>query len=110
MYVIKRHGRQEPVHFDKLTATLKKLSYRLSKDHCDPVLVAQKVYTGIYQGVTTTQLAELAAETAASLTANHPDYALVSFFLFLFLVLASAFKWTWWASFSFFIVFSFAEK
>ncbi|KAK6257744.1 hypothetical protein QUC31_001203 [Theobroma cacao] len=78
MYVIKRHGRQEPVHFDKLTATLKKLSYRLSKDHCDPVLVAQKVYTGIYQGVTTTQLAELAAETAASSTANHPDYALLA--------------------------------
>ncbi|KAK6277125.1 hypothetical protein POUND7_017448, partial [Theobroma cacao] len=78
IYVIKRHGRQEPVHFDKLTATLKKLSYRLSKDHCDPVLVAQKVYTGIYQGVTTTQLAELAAETAASSTANHPDYALLA--------------------------------
>ena len=80
MYVIKRDGRQEPVHFDKLTSTLKKLSYGLSKDHCDPALVAQKVYSGVYEGVTTTQLAELASETAAALTANHPDYALVSFF------------------------------
>ncbi|XWS24937.1 hypothetical protein CRYUN_Cryun27aG0027600 [Craigia yunnanensis] len=78
MYVIKRDGRQEPVHFDKLTSTLKKLSNGLSKDHCDPALVAQKVYSGVYEGVTTTQLAELAAETAAALTANHPDYALLA--------------------------------
>ena len=43
MYVVKRDGRQETVHFDKITARLKKLSYGLSQDHCDPVLVAQKV-------------------------------------------------------------------
>lgn len=41
------------------------------------VLVAQKVTTGVYKGVTTTELDELAAETAASMTASHPDYALV---------------------------------
>ncbi|XP_057994068.1 ribonucleoside-diphosphate reductase large subunit isoform X3 [Hevea brasiliensis] len=76
MYVIKRDGRQEPVHFDKITARLNKLSYGLSSKHCDPVLVAQKVCAGIYKGVTTTQLDQLAAETAASMTANHPDYAL----------------------------------
>ncbi|XP_071735448.1 ribonucleoside-diphosphate reductase large subunit-like [Rutidosis leptorrhynchoides] len=75
MYVIKRDGRQEPVHFDKITARLKKLSYGLSIDHCDPVLVSQKVCAGVYKGVTTSQLDELAAETAAALTANHPDYA-----------------------------------
>ncbi|CAK7346753.1 unnamed protein product [Dovyalis caffra] len=78
MYVIKRDGRQEPVRFDKITARLKKLSYGLSKDHCDPVLVAQKVCAGVYKGVTSTQLDELAAETAASMTANHPDYALLA--------------------------------
>lgn len=78
MYVIKRDGRQEPVRFDKITARLKKLSYGLSNDHCDPVLVAQKVCAGVYRGVTTTQLDELAAETAASMTANHPDYALLA--------------------------------
>ncbi|KAG6392782.1 hypothetical protein SASPL_147008 [Salvia splendens] len=75
MYVVKRDGRQEAVHFDKITARLKKLSYGLSSEHCDPVLVSQKVCAGVYKGVTTSQLDELAAETAAALTANHPDYA-----------------------------------
>ncbi|KAI3723103.1 hypothetical protein L2E82_34451 [Cichorium intybus] len=75
MYVVKRDGRKEPVHFDKITARLKKLSYGLSIDHCDPVLVSQKVCAGVYKGVTTSQLDELAAETAAGMTANHPDYA-----------------------------------
>jgi len=77
MYVVKRDGRQEAVHFDKITARLKKLSYGLSQEHCDPVLVAQKVCAGVYKGVTTSQLDELAAETAAAMTASHPDYALV---------------------------------
>ncbi|KAM3223944.1 hypothetical protein ACQJBY_057373 [Aegilops geniculata] len=75
MYVVKRDGRQEAVHFDKITARLKKLAYGLSQDHCDPVLVAQKVCAGVYRGVTTSQLDELAAETAAAMTASHPDYA-----------------------------------
>ncbi|PKU74034.1 Ribonucleoside-diphosphate reductase large subunit [Dendrobium catenatum] len=78
MYVVKRDGKRETVHFDKITARLKKLSYGLNSDHCDPVLVAQKVCLGVYKGVTTSQLDELAAETAAAMTANHPDYALVS--------------------------------
>ncbi|KAM0933079.1 putative ribonucleoside-diphosphate reductase [Dioscorea sansibarensis] len=78
MYVVKRDGRQESVHFDKITARLKKLSYGLSQEHCDPVLVAQKVCAGVYKGVTTSQLDELAAETAAAMTANHPDYALLA--------------------------------
>lgn len=73
--MVKRDGRQESVHFDKITARLKKLSYGLSQEHCDPVLVAQKVCAGVYKGVTTSQLDELAAETAAAMTANHPDYA-----------------------------------
>ncbi|KAK8959124.1 Ribonucleoside-diphosphate reductase large subunit [Platanthera guangdongensis] len=75
MYVVKRDSRQEAVHFDKITTRLKKLSYGLSQEHCDPVFVAQKVCAGVYKGVTTTQLDELAAETAAALTTNHPDYA-----------------------------------
>jgi ribonucleoside-diphosphate reductase subunit M1 len=75
MYVVKRDGRQEAVHFDKITARLKRLSYGLSQEHCDPVLVAQKVCAGVYKGVTTSQLGELAAETAAAMTASHPDYA-----------------------------------
>ncbi|VFQ96762.1 unnamed protein product [Cuscuta campestris] len=75
MYVVKRDGRQEAVSFDKITAKLQKLSYGLSPEHCDPVLVSQKVSAGVYKGVTTSQLDELAAETAAAMTTNHPDYA-----------------------------------
>ncbi|CAN6252905.1 unnamed protein product [Urochloa humidicola] len=70
MYVVKRDGRQESVQFDKITARLKKLSYGLSAEHCDPVLVAQKVCAGVYKGITTSQIGDLAAETA-----SHPDYA-----------------------------------
>ncbi|KAE8807382.1 Ribonucleoside-diphosphate reductase large subunit [Hordeum vulgare] len=75
MYVVKWDGWTETVHFNKITARLKKLSYGLSQEHCDPVLVAQKVCAGVYMGVTTSQLDELAAETAATLRASQPDYA-----------------------------------
>lgn len=89
MYVVKRDGRQERVHFDKITARLKKLSYGLNVEHCDPVLVAQKVCAGVYKGVTTSQLDELAAETAAAMTANHPDYASVCLLISLFIIVSS---------------------
>ncbi|BDA51394.1 Ribonucleoside-diphosphate reductase large subunit [Coccomyxa sp. Obi] len=75
MFVQKRDGRREAVSFDKITARVTKLSYGLNTDFCDPVLVAQKVTTGVYKGVTTSELDDLAAETAASMTATHPDYA-----------------------------------
>jgi hypothetical protein len=58
MYVVKRDGRQEAVRFDKITARLKKLSYGLHAEHCDPVLVSQKVCSAVYKGVTTSQLDE----------------------------------------------------
>lgn len=96
MYVVKRDGRQESVHFDKITARLKKLSYGLSIDHCDPVLVAQKVCAGVYKGVTTSQLDELAAETAAAMTANHPDYASVSISFFTLMVVKVCLLWFCW--------------
>ncbi len=37
MFVVKRDGRREPVHFDKITARIMKLSYGLNPDFCDPV-------------------------------------------------------------------------
>lgn len=98
MYVVKRDGRQEAVHFDKITARLKKLSYGLSSEHCDPVLVAQKVCAGVYKGVTTSQLDELAAETAAAMTANHPDYACVSNFSFCVFDLEESVRLVWYLS------------
>ncbi|KIY94382.1 ribonucleoside-diphosphate reductase largesubunit [Monoraphidium neglectum] len=78
MFVIKRDGRQVPVRFDKITARIQRLSYGLNQTYCDPVLVAQKVAAGVYRGVTTTELDELAAETAAALTSTHPDYAVLA--------------------------------
>ena len=77
MYVIKRDGRKESVKFDKVTARIKKLSYGLDP-RVDPVEVAMKVIEGIYEGVTTTELDNLAAEVAASFTTRHPDYALLA--------------------------------
>lgn len=41
MYVIKRDGRQQEVHFDKITARISKLSYGLNPDFCDPVSGAE---------------------------------------------------------------------
>jgi ribonucleoside-diphosphate reductase alpha chain len=78
MYVIKRDGSRESVKFDKITARIQKLSYGLDPNHVDPILVAKKVIDGVYDGVTTSELDNLAAETAASLTAKHPDYALLA--------------------------------
>jgi len=77
MYVIKRDGRREAVKFDKITARVKKLCYGLS-----PLVsaeqVAMKVIEGLYDGVTTSELDNLAAEVAASNTITHPDYALLA--------------------------------
>ena len=75
MFVLKRDGTRESVKFDKITARIQKLSYGLEPTHVDPILVAKKVIDGVYDGVTTCELDNLAAETAASLTVRHPDYA-----------------------------------
>ena len=77
MYVIKRDGRREAVKFDKITARVKKLCYELNP-LVDPLKVAKKVIEGVYDGVTTTELDNLAAEIAANLTVQHPDYALLA--------------------------------
>jgi len=77
MFVIKRDGRSEAVKFDKITGRIKKLCYGLHSS-VDPVKISMKVIEGIYDGVTTTVLDNLAAETAASMTTSHPDYALLA--------------------------------
>lgn len=75
MYVIKRNGRRESVKFDKITARINKLSYGMDTNFVDPIKIGKKVIEGVYDGVTTTELDNLAAETAASMTPIHPDYA-----------------------------------
>jgi ribonucleoside-diphosphate reductase alpha chain len=74
MYVVKRDGHKEPVMFDKITDRIKKLCYGLNS-LVEPVKVAMRVIEGLYDGVSTSELDNLAAETAASMTIAHPDYA-----------------------------------
>lgn len=78
MQVIKRSGRKENVSFDKITARVKKLCYGLDQNYIDPIEIAKKVIQGLYDGVTTAQLDNLAAETAATMAAMHPEYALLA--------------------------------
>ena len=74
MYVLKRDGRKEPVMFDKITERVRKMCYGLNTI-VDPVKVAMRVIEGLYDGVTATELDNLAAEIAATMTTAHPDYA-----------------------------------
>jgi len=78
MFVIKRSGKPEAVHFDKITSRIMKLSYGLQVSSDDIIEIAKKVIQGIYNNVTTTELDNLAAETSASFTTQHPDFAVLA--------------------------------
>ncbi len=78
MLVIKRDGRRESVKFDKITSRIVKLCYGLDMQFIEPIEIAKKVIEGIYDGVSTIELDNLAAETAASLTTRHPDYTILA--------------------------------
>jgi len=75
MFVQKRNGKSERVQFDKISSRIQKLAYGLNMEFVDPAYITQKVIKGVYSGVTTVQLDTLAAETAAYLTTDHPDYS-----------------------------------
>ena len=75
MFVLKRDGRKETVHFDKITSRIHKLCYGLDPAHVDATIISQKVIQGVYPGVTTLELDELAAQTAASCATRHPDFS-----------------------------------
>uniref|UniRef100_A0A2K6QHR6 Ribonucleoside-diphosphate reductase n=1 Tax=Rhinopithecus roxellana TaxID=61622 RepID=A0A2K6QHR6_RHIRO len=66
------------VMFDKITSRIQKLCYGLNMDFVDPAQITMKVIQGLYSGVTTVELDTLAAETAATLTTKHPDYAILA--------------------------------
>ena len=77
MYVAKRDGKTESVKFDKITARIIKMCYGLDP-LVSPEAVAMKVIEGLFDGVSTTELDNLAAEVAAAKTIDHPDYALLA--------------------------------
>merc|ERR1719361_1266690 len=78
MIVIKRDGREEGIHFDKITSRIEKLCFGLDMDYIEPSQITMKVISGLYPGVTTVELDNLAAEIAATLTTRHPDYAILA--------------------------------
>lgn len=78
MYVIKRNGNKQDVSFDKITIRIKALTYDLNEDYVDPVIIAQKVVSGVYKGISTSELDELTAETAAYMSTQHPDFSILA--------------------------------
>ena len=72
LMVIKRDGTKEPVSLDKITNRVSVLSTGL---HIDPIVVAQKAIPGLYPDITSTEIDNYLAETAAALTVEHPDYS-----------------------------------
>jgi len=78
MQVLKRSNKKEAVSFDKVTARISKLCYGLNSEFIDPIEISKKVIQGLYDGVKTTDLDNLAAETSATMAANHPDYAILA--------------------------------
>jgi ribonucleoside-diphosphate reductase alpha chain len=81
MFVVKRNGKKEPVHFDKITARIAAMAHlepKLNTKFVDAVAVAQKVVSGVFPGVKTTELDTLAAETAAYMSTTHPDYGVLA--------------------------------
>lgn len=78
MEVIKRSGKKEGVSFDKITARIKKLCYGLDHNFVNHLAITKKVIQGLYDGVTTTELDNLAAETAATMATDHPDYSILA--------------------------------
>lgn len=78
MFVVKRNGKKESVYFDKITSRIEKLCYGLDAKYVDSVFISQKVIQGVYPGVTTVELDELAAQTAASFSTQHPDFSILA--------------------------------
>jgi len=78
MKVKKRDGSLEEMRYDKITRRISIFCSDLNLEYIDPTYVTLKVTQGIYDGISTTELDVLAAETAASMTTTHPDYAKLS--------------------------------
>lgn len=78
MHVRKRDGSLEPVDLTKIQRRIQTLAGltgdAFSRLDVDVAQVSIKTVNGLYNGVTTSELDTLAAETAAAMTTRHPDY------------------------------------
>ena len=77
MEVIKRDGSTEPVKLDKITARIKKQTWDLNTEYVDYMEVVKKTISGLHDGISTTELDNLAAETAAGMASTHIDYSML---------------------------------
>ncbi|OLQ01890.1 Ribonucleoside-diphosphate reductase large subunit [Symbiodinium microadriaticum] len=75
MYVVKRDGQSQEVKFDAITRRIKNLCDGLDSRFVDPVPVTQKVVEGFYNGISTSEVDTLAAETCAYMSQKHPDFS-----------------------------------
>ena len=75
MQVVNRKGEREDVRFDAILDKLRRLAEGLDPKWVDPANLTKLTIEGLYDGVTTRELDQLAAETAASLVSHHPDYS-----------------------------------
>ena len=75
MQVVNRKGEREDVRFDAILDKLRRLAEGLDPNWVDPANLTKLTIEGLYDGVTTRELDQLAAETAASLVSQHPDYS-----------------------------------
>jgi ribonucleoside-diphosphate reductase alpha chain len=73
MDIVKRNGSAEPLKLEKISSRIKKLTYGLN-ERVDPDIVSTKVVSGLYDGVSSAELDQLSAETAASMVTVHPDF------------------------------------
>ena len=75
MYVVKRNGEHQEVKFDNITQRIRVLCDGLDSKYVDPVPITQKVVEGLYNGISTSELDTLAAETCAYMSQRHPDFS-----------------------------------
>ena len=73
MSVTKRNGRREPVDLNKIVRAVQRCSDGLFA--IDPMRVATRTISGLYDGASTRELDELSIRTAALLTAEEPEYS-----------------------------------
>ena len=74
MEVVKRNGKRQAVQFDKITSRIKNLLTEDELDFVDPIQIAHKTISSLYNGITTEELDELSSNICASLITVHPYY------------------------------------
>jgi ribonucleoside-diphosphate reductase alpha chain len=73
MRVTKRSGRAEPVDLDKIVRAVSRAATGLPD--VDPMRIATKTISGLYDGATTLELDRLSIQTAAAYIVEEPEYA-----------------------------------